>query len=475
MTSIAEYGDTATPDRTQPWWSSIEDPGLKQVISTGLSENPGLAAAQARTDIAQANTWQSMSALLPTIVFEAATQQAPTDVMSLNPGAAAFPDYSEAFQSLGQLLSDVSALTGGDPNDIPDFSGGESTDIPETYRQSSTMLKGSWGIDVFGRQTLSTMAAHRDARAAQSGEHAQMRSLAGQLGSAWYNLVAAREQKRVVSEQVQTAKDMLEIVQLRYERGEGSALDVLQQRQQLAGTQALLPRAEAGEKAAHGRLSVALGQAPSAPLPPSNGWPELGPTPDIGKPSRLVDDRADVRAAIQTVEAARLRRAASFSALAPTLTLTGQYGRQYLTFTDTDSVNAWGVGAVATIPLFAGGRTHSGIRAARAARDMAHMELRSTVLAAIDQVENAITMERAATQTVEAVRHQVNAARDALDESRAHYLQGLAPYVTVLAALGAHQAAQLALIEAERNRVDARIQLHTALGGHWVINTESPR
>jgi outer membrane protein TolC len=106
---------------------------------------------------------------------------------------------------------------------------------------------------------------------------------------------------------------------------------------------------------------------------------------------------------------------------------------------------------------------------------MAQMELRSTVLAAIDQVENAITMEQAATKTVEAVRHQVKAAGDALDKSRTHYLQGLAPYVTVIAALGAHQAAQLALIEAERNRVDARIQLHTALGGHWVINTESPR
>jgi len=475
VSSIAQYGDTAQPDRSQPWWNSIQDKGLHEVIQTGLSENPGLAAARARSDLAKATTWQSLSGLLPTIAFEAATQQAPTDAMTLNPGTASMPNYSEAFQSLGQLLEDVAAFTGDDPSTLPDFTGGEQTELPETFRQSSTMLKGSWAIDIFGRQTLSTMAAHKDARAARSGEHGQMRALAGQLGTAWYNLVAAREQSRLVQEQVNTASELLEIVQLRYERGEGSALDVLQQRQQLAGTQALLPRAQAGEKAAHGRLSIALGKSPTASLPPSNGWPELESAPAIGSPARLIDDRADVRAAIETVEGARLRRASSFSALAPTVTLTGQYGKQYLSFDETDSVNTWGIGAVATVPLFAGGRTHSGIRAARAARDIAQMELRSTVLAAVDQVENAVTMEAAAEKTLEAVRHQAQAARQALDESRAYYLQGLAPYVTVLAALAADQAAQLGLLDAERNRLEARIQLHTALGGHWVTTRESPR
>ena len=475
VTSIAKYGDSAPADRSQPWWTAIDDAGLHQVIKEGLAANPGLAAARARTELAQANTWQSLSGLLPNIAFEAATQQAPTDAMMLNPGSASMPNYSEAFQSLGQLLSDVAETTGTDPADLPDFSGGEQSTLPNTYRQSSTMLKGSWTLDVFGRQTLTTMAAHKDARATQSGEHAQMRALAGEIGSAWYTLVAAREQKRVVEEQVKTADDMLEIVQLRYERGEGSALDVLQQRQQLAGTQALLPRARAGEKAAQGRLATALGKPPTASLPPSNGWPQLGATPSLGSPSRLIDDRADVRAAIEKVESARLRRASAYSALAPTFTLTGQYGRQYLTFDETDSVNTWGVGAVATVPLFSGGRTHSGIRAARAARDIARNELHSTVLAAVDQIENAVTLEQSASETLEAVKHQAEAARHALDESKAHYLQGLAPYVTVLAALAADQAAQLSLLDAERSRLDARIQLYTALGGHWVAATESPR
>ena len=131
-----------------------------------------------------------------------------------------------------------------------------------------------------------------------------------------------------------------------------SCTDVLlQQRQQLASSEALLPRAQAGLTAAHGRLAIGLGQSPSATLPESNGWPEMGPTPSVGSPERLLVDRADVRAAVRQLESATAKRSAAYASLAPTLTLTGQYGRQYLTVDDTEDVENWGVGAVATLPL----------------------------------------------------------------------------------------------------------------------------
>ena len=464
---VATYGDEGPVNRRELWWGQIADPGLQQIIGQGLSSSPDLLAAEARVDLAKANTWMSLSGLLPTIAFEAATQEAPTDAMSLNPGAAGIPNYSEAFESLGVLLSDIAAATGQDPSAVPDFGGTSNASMPDSYRQSSTMLKGAWAVDLFGRQTMSTIASHKDARAAGAAAQAQHQATAGLLASAWYNVVAAREQSRVVQEQVQTAQALLDIVQLRYERGEGSALDVLQQRQQLAGTKALLPRARAGQTAAEGMLSSAMGGQSRATLPASSGWPELPPAPGIGSPRRLVDDRADVQAAVRSVEAARLRHGAAYSALAPTLTLTGQVGRQYLTLDDTQSVDSWGIGAVATMPLFAGGRTHAGIRAARAAKQVATMELQSAVLSAVQQVESAIVAEAAAEETLDAVKLQAKAARHALDESKAHYLQGLAPYVSVLAALSADQVAQLSLLEAHRSRLDARINLHLALGGQW--------
>jgi len=470
---IARYGDEQSANRTSPWWNDLDDPGLHAVLQRGLTQNPDLLSAEARVMLAKAGTWQSVGALLPTVALEYVTQEAPTDGMGLSPYSAGMPDYSEAFASLGEMLAGVAAATGMDPTTVPDFSGGSTTALPDTYTQSSAMVKGSWMIDVFGRQTMSALAAGKEARATHQGSKATMRVLSAQLGSAWYDLVAAREQLRIVAEQVEAAREMLELVELRYARGEGSALDVLQQRQQLASTEALLPRARAGLVAAHGQVAIGLGEAPSFELPQSSGWPTLGESPVIGQPARLLEDRADIRSAIHQLESAQLKRGASIAGLAPTLTLTGQYGRQYLTLTETEDVDNWAIGAVASMPLFGGGRTHAGIKAARAGRDIAQLQLRSTILGAVQQVETAIAQETAARETLEAVHIQADAAQKAWVESRSHYLQGLTPYITVLASHAANQAAQLALVDAQRGRIQARIQLHSALGGTWMSPGET--
>ena len=468
IVSLAQYGDDQTANRSTPWWASLDDDGLKSVLATALEQNPDLMAADARVQLARAGTWQSLGGLLPNVALEAMTQQAPMDGMTLSPFSASMPDYSEAFASLGELMQQLGTVTGTESTDLPDFSGGGTSDLPDTFRQSSTMLKGAWEIDVFGRQTMTTIAAGKEAKASFDGRQATMRALSAQVGAAWYVLVAAREQLKIVQEQVAAGQEMLELVELRYERGEGSAIDVLQQRQQLASTEALLPRATAGLTATHGRVAIGLGQAPSTKLPESQGWPDVGETPAIGSPDRLLQDRADVRAAVRQLEGANSKRGAAYASLAPTLTLTGQYGRQYLTVDETEDVENWGLGAVATLPLFGGGRTHAGIKAANAGQDIAQMQLRSAILSAIQQIESAIAQEQAAADTLTAVQRQSDAAESAWNESRALYLQGLVPYITVLAAQTANQAAQIALVDAQRGRIQSRIQLHTALGGTWV-------
>ncbi|MAY81929.1 MAG: hypothetical protein CL930_14255 [Deltaproteobacteria bacterium] len=473
VSTWAEYGDETRPDRSLGWWKGIDDPGLQEVLKVGLSDNPDLLAAEARVQLARAGTWQSVANLLPNIYFELASQKAPTDAMGLNPMTANMPDYGEIFESLGAMLADITAATGGDPTSLPNFSADSGNDMPDTYTQSSAMLKGSLAVDIFGRQTMSAFAASKTAQATAASRDAMTQSLAVQIGSAWYDLVAARKQVQIVEEQVSAGKEMLEIIQLRYERGEGSALDVFQQRQQVASTEILLPKVRLGSKQAHQRLSIALGKAPDAELPQSDKLPKVPPAPAIGSSDRLVTDRADVQAAIDTLDSARLQRGSAIASLAPTVTLTGQYGRQYLTLDETDHVDSWGLGAAASVPLFGGGRTHAGIKAAKANRDIAQMGLRSQILSAIQQIESAIENERASAESLKAAERQQLAATQAYTESRSRYLEGLAPYINVLASQAAHQAAQLGLLDAQRSRIQARIQLHGALGGTWNRSPEN--
>jgi len=466
LQSVTSDTQEVTSGSRTPWWSSVEDPTLHKLIREGLTRSPDMAAADAQARIAQAGQWQSLAGVLPTISIELQGQVMPTDGISLSPYSSSMPDYGAAFEGLAELMTSLAEATGQDPSTLPSLKT-ESADLPDTYRQGSAMLVGTLPIDIVGRGVHSYLASQHTARGAVHDHAAQRMELSLRIADGWYDLVAARRQAGIVTQQVEANSSMLELVQLRYEGGEATSLDVLQQRQQLAATQAMLPRARVQVVAAQQALAVALGHPPGTELPAGDGIPSLGEAPGLSSPDRLLRNRPDLTAAISRLDAARLQRTAAVLGLAPTLGITGSAGRQFLHMDETDHVDTWSLGAALTMPLFGGGRTHAGIKAASAQRDLALAQLQQRVLAVAQQVQTAHTDEQESAATLAAAERQYAAARAAFEESRARYLDGLIPYLNVLAALGADQAAQLTLLDAQRARLRARVRLHGALGGTW--------
>ncbi len=468
LRAMGDFPDQApTSGSGTPWWESISDSTLHTLVRDGLQHNPNMRATQERIILARANTWQSLSGMLPTISADLQGQIQPTDGLGLSPMTSTMPDYGAAFEGLAQFMAQMAETTGQDPATLPSVDVGGGKEPPDTYRQGSIMLNGSLPIDFTTRQLHGYLASRHEVTASRAEVAAQRVMLSGQLADAWYDLVAARQQVNLIEAQASANQELLELVQMRYESGEGTALDVLQQRQQLAGTEALLPRARGSLTAAQQIMNILTGRAPGSPLPESTGLPDVGPAPAKPHPARILIDRPDLAQAIAKLDAARLNRTSTFLSLAPTLGLTGSVGRQYLRLEETDHVDTWSVGGALSIPLFAGGRTHAGIRAATAQRDMAAEGLRGQVLAVVQQLNTAHTQDEAAAESLEATQRQRTAAQNAYTESRSRYRQGLIPYVNVLMALGAHQAAELAFLDAQRARLRARVQLHTARGGTW--------
>ena len=100
----------------------------------------------------------------------------------------------------------------------------------------------------------------------------------------------------------------------------------------------------------------------------------------------------------------------------------------------------------------------------RAAESMAVNSYNQAVRNSIAEVDAAIRLDTEQRARRDAVRTQSEAARLAYEESVERYLAGLDTYLSVLAAQAANQAADLALLQARRDAVSARIQLHDALG-----------
>jgi len=461
---------TASPT-SAPWWTTFGDPALDELIGRALNHNPDLAARVALEEQSRMNAASAWSGVLPSLSFDSSVSGSPTDALGFSFGGFSGPSTVDVLVGM-ETLQDI------DGDGIPDVAFGpvyETFDIPEedvsdiTWN-GSAMLNARWNLDVFGNQVATITASRHATRAAEGDTAATALTVATTVAGAWYDLVLTRAQLTLVEEQVAANEQMLELVQLRYEAGSASGLDVLQQRQQLAATQALLPAATHGIRRTTYRLAVLLGEQPAAladRLTAGDVLPELPPPPDPGTPADLLRARPDVAAALARVDAAVSTTKGTRRDALPTLGVSANAGWQYFSQGEWDSTDIWGVGASASIPLFNGGRVYTQTQAAQAAERAAVEQARRTVLSAVHEVEDALLFEQQAQAERAAAIARTTAAQQAYEDARDRYVRGLLDLTTVLNTQTAWQTAALSDLQSQRTVLTARIQLHDALGGVW--------
>jgi NodT family efflux transporter outer membrane factor (OMF) lipoprotein len=450
------------PPPSAPWWDSMNDDGLAAVLDRAMGSNHTVLAAWDRVTAARAGAWQAGSVLMPTAQVSAGWARNSTE------------------PTLQQFLNQSTSQNPNVPEDvieeqILDFLG-------DSYDTANWRLSGAWTVDLFGVNTTNYLASRLDAQAMEGNRAAQSMMVAANVGAAWYDLVAARERLAFVRDQVRIGEDLLQLVTLRYEGGEATALDLLQQKQQLANIQAALPAAEALVDRSAWRLAALLGESPSGFDASSLDLPETLPAPPAppptGTPADLLRRRPDLVAAVATAEAADRRRLSAWLGLAPTLQLSGFTGDQGQLFgadaEEWDWVGNWQVGATATLPIFNGGRKLAAARGNSASARAAFHDLEQSTLNAVQEVEDARRVLRQRDEELSARTAQVDAARLSFEESRTRYTGGLATYVNVMTALNTLQSAELGLIQARRDRLTAHISLHNALGAPWALAQDRP-
>ncbi len=438
LPEVAFSAGVPDPVSAEPWWRAEEDEALVALLEEGIAENHDLRAAWERVVQARARVQRAGSPLYPALSFDGSASVAPAESLGFMFGA-------------GGLAS----------------AGGEA---PETYTSTTATLNARWQLDVWGRQVLQRRATLLEAAAASGDRKAQALALASRLAAAYYDLVAAVARVAIVERQIASNQSLLELTELRFRQGAATALDVLQQRQQLAATSTLLPQARLLLRTGEQQLALMLGRDPaSSHFDVAGALPEWDGEPAVGRPEALLDNRPDLRAALARYQAARSRARSANRAVMPALSVSGKAGNQALYLTEWNSQWYWSAGATLSVPLFNGGSQAAAIREARSAERAAYHALYQAYLGAVREVEQALVQEAEMRAQVRAYRDQLDAARQALEESRSRYVAGLTNYQSVLTATNALQQAELNELQAHRQLVGARILLHTALGGPWAV------
>jgi multidrug efflux system outer membrane protein len=442
----------------QGWWLRWNDPVLVQLVEEALTSNHDMAAAIARLEVAEAQVRRAAAPLWPTLSFDGAVNAQPLDSLGFQ--------FKELF-GMGQPAGGGGGVTvGGAPS---------GPELPEVLWNTSAMFNLRYPVDLWGRTVLTYRASQALREAALGDRDAFAAALTIQVGTAYADMAAAQQQIVVIEEQIELNRSLLELIQLRYEQGQATGAEVLQQRQQLAAAEALLPQARAVGRMARQRLNVLRGQRPNETDPV--GVREAGtrlldlsrlpPLPGTGRPAQLLNHRPDLRAAqARLVAAERQVRAARRAAL-PTLALSAQAGGQGFRANEFRHQGLWGAGVSLSVPLFQGLSEYAAIREARAQVRAAEETLHQAALQAVAEVEGALASAQEQEEQRDAHQRMLEAAQQAFSVTRDSYAAGIGTYVSVLAALGARQQAELTMVQTRRAVVGARLQLWQALGGAW--------
>jgi NodT family efflux transporter outer membrane factor (OMF) lipoprotein len=452
LDSFSEAGKADAPDR---WWRSFDDPDLDALVEQALGRNLGLREAAARL----AQSWW----------------------VSRRTGADLWPQFDLEYSIRRERVkvpATEAAGAGAMQAPVPGPGGGGAAQaaqqetrrhmVNEMQETQSLGITAAYELDLWRRIRSLRDASTLDAEASREDLHALAITLAGNVADTWYGVVEQRAQLKLNKEQIETSRKILGVLELRFGKAQSSALDVYQQRTQLATVKGQRPPIQSRLEVLEHQLAVLLGRPPGkAPMPDRAKLPLVPPLPKTGVPAALLQRRPDVRAAHTRLVAADHRVAAAMADQLPAIRLTAESLYRGRTGENMFDSWTWNIGAGLVQPLFDGGR-----RAAETGRTRAVVAERlhaygGTVLHAFQEVEDALSQEREQVAFLVSLAEQVRLSETTLKVAGRRYRNGMTDFLNVLTALQTLQNRQRDLLVAERQRITYRIQLYRALGGAW--------
>lgn len=329
-----------------------------------------------------------------------------------------------------------------------------------------------WEIDVFGANRSGLRATEADARASAASLADTQVSIAAEVALAYVQVRGDQGRLDIARENLASQLETLQIANWRLQAGLTTSLDVEQARTTSEQTRAQIPALEISIAQGENSLAVLTGQSPGdlkKQLDATAPVPGLSDDLAISMPADTLRQRADVRAMEYRVSAAKARVSAAEAARYPGFTLGGSLGLQALTLSaltgGSSTVSAL-VGSV-SMPLFDGGSRRAQVRAQDAVLEQAWVNYEAQVLAALQEVEDALIALKGDRERLVSLRNAAEAANNAFVLARQRYTSGLIDFQVVLETQRTLLDTQDSVASTNTDVSTDYVRLYKALGGGW--------
>jgi NodT family efflux transporter outer membrane factor (OMF) lipoprotein len=412
------------------WWRLFHSRALDKLIDEALVANPSAEAAQATLWQARENLYAQAGIEFPSIDGKASATRQQFNASEFGQGGA-----------------------------------------PIIFNLFQASVNVSYTLDIWGAGWRQIEASQAQAEYQRFELEATYLTLTANVATAVIQAASLQGQIDVTQDIIKAESDQLDVMRKQFDLGGIAKTDVLQQETEVAQTQATLPPLQKQLSQQRHLIAALIGRFPSEArgATPTLETLRLPADLPVSLPSRLVEQRPDVRAAEAQLHQASAQIGVAVANRLPQITLTGSYGNAALTLGSLFSPASvvWNATAGATQPIFHGFTLLHQQRAAEAGYDAAFGTYKNVVLTSFQNVADALRALRSDADAAKAQQTAVDAASLSLDLTRNQYQLGAITYVNLLNAQRSYQQALLSLVQARAARFADTVALFQALGGGW--------
>ena len=378
--------------------------------------------------------------------------------------------HAQYFPTLATAPSFSRSRTSSNLGSIPVTTTGTGTAVRQLQTTVYSLpLEASWEPDLWGKIRNTVHQAQYAAQVSAADLENERLIEQASLAEFFFEIRGQDELQKIFNDTVAADQKQLDLSRALYETGIDDQISVVEAETTLQSAQAGATNVGIARAQYEHAIAVLVGQTASSFSIPVKPMTVAPPPIPVGVPSELLERRPDIAAAERTMAQANATIGIAYAAYYPNLTLSAAGGFESSVFTKWLSWPSrfWSVGTSLSETIFDAGLRRATVQQYVATYNADLAGYRQTVLAAFQQVEDALAEVRILSKQIQQQQEAVNSAQTFLQLEEARYQTGIDPYVNVLIAQTTLLSDQQILNGIQVQEMTAAVALIEALGGGW--------
>lgn len=325
----------------------------------------------------------------------------------------------------------------------------------------------SWEFDLFGKILNSKRGQKVAYQKSQYSQQAVRSSIICGIANIYYSLLMLDRQVAITTETSDIYKENVRVMEAMKTAGMTTEAGVAQMRAASNQVDASLIDLKRQVRETENSLAILLGRA-SQTIERTTLDEQVMPEKLMaGVPLQLLENRPDVKMAEMTLAAAYYSTNQARAAFYPGLTITGTAGWTNGSNISVSNPGVFLMQAMASLaqPIFNKGKLIANLKVTKAEEKIAQMNYQQTILKAGKEVSDALFLFDCQNKKLENDKVRVEQLNKAVIATKALFQSASATYLEVLTSQQSLLSAQLSEVADNFQRIQAVINLYSAVGG----------